>query len=336
MEVKKIVLHRIDKEKKEKGTLKFSNKLMEIDETVIGFVERLIKIYNSKNPSQGTFEEDDVNYPFQVKVKEYLENQDFLTFTTDAMHILKSRMDINTTTGGYVVFIHYVEKQVDFIISSMMDKDTQYTNTEELGIQKLMTLNIEKLARANRLNLDKWKNNNGRYLTFIKGTRAVSQYFVKFIGATDISSAKENFKKLKDTIKQYVVEEKISRKQQDAIREKVSSYINKCFLDKSDVEIESVSAIVNTQSPLSFLEFISKNEIEISGRIGIHSKGDFDNFTRSILKEDGYHLVFEKELIKKGKITRDGNCIVIHDVPTDKLNSTFDIINSEKDESITE
>lgn len=325
MEIKNIVLHRIDKEKTDKATLKFSNKLMKIDETVIGFVERLIKIYNSKNPSQGTFEDDEVNYPFQTKIKIYLENDDFLSFSTDAMHILKNRIDINTTTGGYVVFIHYVEKQVDFIISSMMDKDTQYTNTEELGIQKLLTLNIDKLARANRLNLDKWNNKDGRYLTFIKGTRAVSQYFVKFIGATDISSAKENFKKLKDTIKQYVVENNIPRKKQDEISERVSFYINKCFEEKKDVEIESVSAIISTERPSSFMEFISDNEIEISGKIGIHTKSDFDNFTRSSLKEDGYHLVFEKELIKKGKITRDGNCIIIHDVPSDKLNFTFDI-----------
>lgn len=80
----------------------------------------------------------------------------------------------------------------------MMDKSAQYTNTDDLGIKKLMTLNVEKLARANRLNLDKWKKNDGRYLTFIKGTREVSQYFIKFIGATDISSAKENFRILKE------------------------------------------------------------------------------------------------------------------------------------------
>lgn len=333
MEVKNIVLHRIDKEKTDKATLKFSKKLMEVDETVVGFVEKLIKIYNSKNPSHGTFEEDESSYPFQSKVKTYQENDDFMCFTMDAMHLLKLTIDINTTKGGYVVFIHYVERQVDFIISSMMDKDTQYTNTEELGLQKLLTLNIDKLARANRLNLDKWKRKEGRYLTFIKGTRAVSQYFVKFIGATDISSAKENFKKLKDTIKQYVIEKKIPRRQQEEISERVSTYINKCFTDKTDVEIKVVSSVINAMEPKLFLGFITEREIEISGRIGIHTRSDFDNFTRSSLKEEGYSLHFEKELIKKGKITRDGNNIIIHDVPIDKLNSTFDDNLGEEDEA---
>lgn len=332
MEIKNIVLHRIDKERNEKSTLKFSSKLMEVDETVTGFVEKLIKIYNSKNPSQGTFEEDETNFPFQNKVREYMENEDFLNFSIDAMSILKNRIDFNTTTGGYVVFVHYVEKQVDFIISSMMDKDTQYTNTEELGIKKLMTLNIDKLARANRLNLDKWKKQDGRYLSFIKGTREISQYFVKFIGATDISSAKENFKKLKDTIKQYVAEKKISQKKQEEIREIVSTYINKCYDEKIDVEIEAISAIINNEEPTAFLGFIEDTGIEISGRIGIHTRNDFETFTRSSLREEGYHLVFEKELIKKGKITREGNNIIIHNVPIEKLNSSFEN-NLEEDET---
>ena len=324
MEIKNIVLHRIDKELKEKSSLTNSEKLMTIDETVVEFVEKLLKIYNLKNPSQGTFEEDKVNYPFQEKVKAYTKDDDFLKFTQESLLLLQNRIDISTTTGGYVLFVHYKEKKVDFIISAMMDKSAQYTNTDDLGIKKLMTLNVEKLARANRLNLDKWKKNDGRYLTFIKGTREVSQYFIKFIGATDISSAKENFRILKDSIKQYCESNKISLAKQDEIRENISSYFTRCFEEKKDVEIESVSAIINQEEPYSFLGFIEDNEIEVSGSIGIHDKKDFENFTRNKLKENGYSLVFEKELVKKGKITRDGNNLIIHNIPTDKLNTIFE------------
>lgn len=44
MEIKNIVLHRIDKELKEKSSLTNSEKLMTIDETVVEFVEKLLKI----------------------------------------------------------------------------------------------------------------------------------------------------------------------------------------------------------------------------------------------------------------------------------------------------
>jgi nucleoid-associated protein len=329
MEVKNIVLHHIEKELNGKPTLKCSDKLITISPIVIEFIEKLIKIYGSKNPSQGTFEDDKENYPFQIKAKTYQEDNDFLKFSIDAMNILKVEIDLKTTIGGYVVFVHYTQNKVDFVITAMMDKSAQYTNTDDLGIEKLMALDVEKLARANRLNLNKWENSESRYLTFIKGTREISQYFIKFIGATDISSAKENFKILKDAIKLYSNTNKLSMSKQDAIREDMSSYFEKCFAEKKEVEIESVSAIIDPVEPTAFLGFIEDNGIEISGNISVHNKADFNTFTKSSLKEKGYHLVFEKELIKLGKISRDGNNIVIHNVPIDKLNSTFENIDND-------
>ncbi|MFV8337154.1 nucleoid-associated protein [Flavobacterium sp. RSP29] len=324
MEIKKIVLHHIDKELKGKASLNCSKKLITVNETVTEFVEKLIKIYGSKNPSQGTFEDDITNFPFQTKATKYLKDQDFLKLTVEAMDILKSKIDINTTTGGYVVFIHYEHNQVHFLITAMMDKSIHYTNTDDLGIKKLMALDIEKMARANRLNFDKWAKKEGRYLTFIKGTRDLSQYFIKFIGASDISSAKENFDKLKDAVKKYSVANKLPLAKQSKIRESISEYVEKCFTQKRDVEIESIAAIIDSEEPTAFLGFIEDNDIEISGKIGVHAKSDYYSFTRSSVKEDGYHLVFEKELIKKGKITREGTNIIIHNVPMEKLNTMFD------------
>ena len=326
MEIKNIVLHHIEKEINGKPTLKCSDKLITINPIVVEFVEKLVKIYGAKNPSQGTFEDDEENYPFQIKVKAYQKDNNFLKFSIEAMNILKMKIDLNTTTGGYVVFVNYNQNKVDFIITAMMDKSAQYTNTDDLGIEKLMALDVEKLARANRLNINKWNNLESRYLTFIKGTREISQYFIKFIGATDISSAKENFKILKDAVKQYSNSNKISLAKQDEIRVDMSNYFEKCFTEKKEVEIESVSAIINPEEPTAFLGFVEDLGIEISGNISVHNKADFSTFTRSSLKEKGYHLVFEKELIKLGKITRDGNNIVIHNVPIDKLNSTFENI----------
>lgn len=324
MVIKKIILHHINKELKGKATLNCSKKLIKVNSDVNEFVEKLIKVYNAKNPSQGTFEQDVLNYPFQKLTKDYLVGADFVKFTTDAMSILQSTIDISTTTGGYVFFVHYEYNSSEFLITAMMDKSAQYTETKNLGIAKLMTLDVDKLARANRLNFNKWKKNDGSYLSFIKGTRTISQYFQKFIGATDISSAKENFVKLRDTIKQYATANKLSPQKQSEIREKVSEYIEKCYIQNRDVELESISAIIDNEEPTAFLGFIEDNEIEISGRIGVHVKSDYYTFTRSSVKEKGYHLVFEKELVKNEKITREGNNIIIHNVSQEILDSIFE------------
>lgn len=325
MIVKKIVFHHIVKELKDTPVLKCSDKLLPINATVIEFVEKLIKNYSSKNPTQGTFKEDKMNYPFQSNADEYVKNDDFLKFTQDSMTILESKINISTTTGGYVVFVHYEEKKVDFLITAMLDKSAQFTvDDENLDIAKLMTLDVEKLARANRLNFNRWKANDVLYLSFIKGTRDVSKYFIDFIGSTDITSAKENFAKLNEATNRYFVQNNLSVLEKDKIKDNISNYVVDCFQKGNDVELVSISSIINAQIPNSFLDFISDNELEVSGKIAINKKTDFDTLFRNRVSEKGYTLVFDKSLVKTKKIEHIGNQIIINDVPAEYIKNFFE------------
>ncbi|NDP27270.1 MAG: hypothetical protein GZ087_07580 [Flavobacterium sp.] len=325
MIVKKIVFHHIVKELKGTPKLKCSDKLLPINETVIEFVEKLIKNYSSKNPTQGTFKEDKLNYPFQSKADEYVKNDDFLKFTQESMTILESKINISTTTGGYVVFVHYEEKKVDFLITAMLDKSAQFTvDDKNLDIAKLMTLDVEKLARANRLNFNRWKAKDVLYLSFIKGTREVSKYFIDFIGSTDITSAKENFLKLNEATNKYFVHNNLSVLEKDKIKDNISNYVVDCFQKGNDVELVSISSIINAQDPNSFLDFISDKELEVSGKIAINKKTDFDTLFRNRVSEKGYTLVFDKSLVKTKKIEHNGNQIIINDVPAEYIKNFFE------------
>jgi nucleoid-associated protein YejK len=325
MTVANIVFHHIIKELKGKASLKCSDKLLPINATVIEFVEKLIKNYGSKNPTQGTFQTDSDNYPFQKKVKTYLTDGDFLEFTQESMKILEKSIDMPTTTGGYVVFVHYTDKNTDYLITAMLDKAVQFTvNDDNLDIERLKTLDVEKLARANRLNIKRWQANDILYLSFIKGTRAVSNYFIDFIGSTDISSSKDNFNKLKDATNSYFIENNIKGLEKDKIKENISSYLVNCFEQKKDVELESVSSVMNSEAPQLFLDYIKEKNLEVSGKIFVHRKSDFDTFFRNKIVEKGYSLYFDKSLIKTSKITHKGNQIIINDVPDELIKLAFD------------
>lgn len=324
MEVRNIILHHIIKELGGKPTVKPSKKVMPLNEAVNGFVKTLIKSYGTKNPSQGTFQTDKTNYPFQTICNEYLKNKDFISFTTNAMNILKRAIDIPSTTGGYVVFVHYTENKKDFIITVMLDKSAQFVvDDDNLGIEMLMALDIEKLARANRINIDRWSNGEPLYLSFIKGTREVSKYFIQFIGATDVTSSKENFTKLRNAIDDYNRDKNIPKDQKESTREAISNYIKKCHEEDIDVNLVSISAIMNSESPEDFTNYLNENNLEVSGNISINKASDYDTFVRNRVKEKGYSLVFEKALIKSKKIMRQGNNIVISNIPTEILDHAF-------------
>lgn len=325
MTVTNIVFHHIEKEQQGKASLNCSDKLLPINQTVDEFVAKLIKNYNHRNPTQGTFEKDADNYPFQKKVDSYLTDGDFLVFTQESMKILEKEIDKPNTTGGYVVFVHYNYGDADYLITAMLEKSIQFTvNDINLDIEKLKTLDVEKLARANRLNIKRWKDGDVLYLSFIKGTRAVSNYFVDFIGSTDITSSKDNFIKLKEATNRYCNEHNIKGLEKDKIKDKMTAYFLDCLDKNKDAELKSVSSLINDREPEAFLDFINENEIEVSGKIAINRRSDFDTFIRNKLKEKGYTLTFDESLKKNKKIEHKGNQIIINNVPDEDIKRLFE------------
>lgn len=159
MEIKYIVLHQIKREDNQAPELNLSSQLLDVtNSTVKDFMARLTKSFSSKNPTYGKFEDDENNYPFQKWVKEHIEKNDFLEFSKKAMETLKKAIQVPQAKGGYVLFANYIEKQEDFIITIMLDKSAQFTiNDDNLDIEKLEVLDIDKLARASRLNTTRWQ-----------------------------------------------------------------------------------------------------------------------------------------------------------------------------------
>ncbi len=81
---------------------------------------------------------------------------------------------------------------------------------------------------------------------------------------------------------------------------------------------------MSQKSFLLALKRIKEKELEVSGKIAIHRKTDFDSFVRTKIVEKGYTLFFDKSLIKTNKITHIGNQIIINDVPDELIKLAFD------------
>src|SRR5699024_1681270 len=178
MELQNIALHQIIREENAEPELNLSDHLLDKNNTiVIEFVEKIIKSFTSKHPTYGKFQDDVTTYPFQGLVREFREDDNFLDFSVEAMSLLKRAIQVPQAKGGYVIFTHYSERGKEYLITLMLDETERFTiNDDNLDIKKLKTLDITKLARANRLNIEKWEEGEETYLAFIKGTRHVSTY----------------------------------------------------------------------------------------------------------------------------------------------------------------
>jgi nucleoid-associated protein YejK len=328
MTLKNIILHHIKREENQAPDLNLSeHPLNRNDTTVQEFVEKLIKSFSSKNPTYGEFQKDNKVYPFQGLVNQYKLEEDFLKFSIESMKLLEKEIQVPRAKGGYVVFTHYERNNIDFLITIMLDKSEQFTtNDKNLDIKKLKTLDIDKLARANRINLTKWENNEDLYLSFIKGTRDVSGYFQKFIGNTDLTSSRKNTQNLKDAISIYMRKEGFNDDQKEYANQKISNYLLKQYQKDEDVEIQAISAHLNPDNPDRFIQFIqADDQTEVSGNYRLSQKSDFQIFHRAKITGDGYKVEFEKNLIKEGKVRRQGNDLIFKNLPKEELDKQFDL-----------
>jgi len=316
-----IVLHQLIKERQGKPKLKLSEILLPVDdEVILEFVERVVKSYSSKNPTYGIFEENEITYPFQTIVRKYRIDGDFLGFSNEAMKILEKEIDKHTTTGGYVVFIYYEQNKIDFLTTVMLDNSIQFSVDDvSLTIKKLKGLAIEKLARANRLNINKWENDEDQYLSFIKGTRSVSVYFQNFIGSTDQTSSKQNTEKLKTAIQKYMKANDYTDEQQRGVYNRVHKYAFDKVHKDEDLELDTIAVLIDQQNPEKFTDFIDENEeLMVSNNFRVTSPSHLKFLNRILIKEKGYTLEFDRE-IKGIKIVKEGSDLRIKDVPAEVL-----------------
>lgn len=326
MNLKNIVLHQIITEKNKPIVENYSNQLLPINSDVTDFVDKFLEKFRERRPTYGVFEDDSDNYPFQRYVEDYLSNEDFLDFSLRSMKSLKKILGRNTSIkGGNLIFLHYENLGKQFIVTTMLDETAGFSvNDQELTIEKLQTLNLAQVVRANRLNIDKWQEGKDTYLDFIKGKREVSIFFQEFIGNTDLTSSVVNANNFRSALNDYCQKMDISTDRQSDIKSKLKGYIDRQIEYQQDIEITTLSSLIDPEKPNSFLDFVDENDYKVSGSFRAKSS-DFNYFVKSIVKGKGYKLSFDKELLTNGTIERVGNSIMINDVDLEMLENAFNI-----------
>jgi nucleoid-associated protein YejK len=319
MKLKNIVLHQIIREENQEPKLNLSSDLLTIDNTTNDFVKKLTKSYALKSPTYGAFDADVNNNPFQKNVRTYFQDKDFFTFSTLAMNTLKSSMSVPQAKGGYVVFAHYTESEKDFIVTVMLDNSERFVVNETLGIEKLLGLDIDKVARANRINWQEWQDNQETYLSFIKGTRGVSDYFAKkFIGCTDFTSAKQNAKNAELAVRAFMCDNDFSHDEKIHTKARLKKYFDKQVDAKEDITVEAISACIDPSEPTKFMDYVHENEDLKVGNFRSDRKSHFKNFEIKTLKGDGYKLEynFSSDNIE---LDKGSNRIIIKNVPSSEF-----------------
>lgn len=320
MDLRALIVHRLDKESNGVGVANLRQSLIPIEEKELEFINNVKETYYKKsNPNYGIFDSNTVSYPFQTMVTSYLSNEtDFLTFTITAMEHYKSVInDVPVATGGYVIFSHYLLNQEEFLMTVMLNNSKkQFNINNDLSIDQLMSLDIDKLDMANSINITRWNNHENTYLSFARGRKQIANYFKRFIGCTDQTSAQQASENLKRAFLDYVGELDLETQAVEELRNRVFNYCTEKIKRKEDISLSHISSMIDEENPNLFSEFASSEEYSVNPMIKGHTK-TLKNLKFYVFRSKNLTLEFDSSLVANHTITynRESNELLIRNVP---------------------
>lgn len=306
MNVNFAVLHKVDK-KSGKTDIKvtLAKKLLPVNDTVKRVVDDVRKLYTG-SAVYGVFQDNENEYRFQKILNENNETnfQDFHAFSSDAMKILEHRMKLTSASaGGYVLFVLYEEAGVAFLFVLMLNDTVGAHVKGDLTLEDTMHLDMSKLYVAGRVNISKWQacmkegDTEKKYVSFIRRRRDIANYFVDFIGCTEVVQAKDSTIKFIGVFQSYIESIKLKSEEKEQKRSVVSMYLEECHKENKEASLEQISTLLDEENPESFTEYASNEKHEIGALFPVH-KPSLVRLRGVVFKGDGLNIRMSQKYVR--------------------------------------
>jgi nucleoid-associated protein len=321
LNLKKIVIHELAKQALITGAeLNFSNKcLIKDEEKPQKLNAKLVESFGiSRNKiDYAVFQEGEA---FPQSLMQYLDSEqtddDFLEFSKEVLIKLRDQItNIVAAKGGYLVFSEYISQQSEFV-SIFLVRDTQgeiFTRRKEfLDIGEITYADTNKLAMACRINVNRFLKNDGKPLSIInKRNKEVSEYFAKWLGASDKESSELYTEELYRVISK--IEPPINpdapgkRLTVDETRKKVFELVKTDL--KGEINLNVLSKVVyGDEDKIS--NFIELSGIEMPTEFRTYPK-TMKKFVQIRVNNDGFLLQFSRGDSSKIRFSEDDESVII-------------------------
>lgn len=309
IELNGIVIHQVFKDANVRNvSFKQAKSVINIDEKEKVFIGKLNRAYYKKsNPVYGIFA--GVEPKFKEYLDEYLSGVDFFEFSIKATLYYKSILEktINAT-GGYLIFSDFVNTDTGhryMLILTINNKDGYVVSESDLTLLDIKNLDLSKVDIACMINLSKWKEieegndvESKTYLSFVRGIKDISYYFMSFIDCDNKTTSSESTRNLVKAFDAYSNEKQYDRETKLRIRNQIYEYCDDCIKSKTEIQLSSISSLLDIDNPNDFQEFASDEKYQVSAII----KGDRTQLKKMryvIYKSDKYRLEFDSNLLGK-------------------------------------
>lgn len=330
LEVKNIVIHQLLKESGNRiVNSKLSTNLLHIGDKEKVFLGNLDHSYHKKsNPIYGIFADE--NQKFKTLLESYLEGDiEFFEFSVEVTNyyekVLKSTP---ASTGGFMILCEYTNTTTgcDLLLVLMINnKDGYLINEEDLTLENVKNLDLSKVDVACIINLTDWQKieddeptDRKTYLSFVKGLKEVSFYFMSFIDVNNKNTSSESTSRLVRAIDDYGDTKGWDRDTKINKRNRVFAHCEECMNAKREILLSSISPFMNEENPQEFEDYCMSDEYKVSAIIS-GDRTKMRNLKSIIFANKELKIEFDTKLVLSEEIFLSTNRknLTIKNIPSE-------------------
>lgn len=277
MDLKYAIVHDLRKQAGQlTSTVNLRNDLLNVSQSLTNLFESLHGAYQRKSiKGFGQFDSDTESYRFSTQLKEFKEDatgEKFVEFSKKSMALLRTSIaSQNFSTGGYVLFIWFVDDEQSYLFITLLRQTVGCVITDNLDIDEASHLELDKLHTGCQIDISTWDTTpNNQYITFIKGrsTQNTPEYFLKAIGCTEFANSAIQTNELIRALNDFATSKRLSPEEKQAMKQKVYDYC----LDRENVLLDSLSQLISSDAePNQFVEFINQGDYKVGNGFEPHS-----------------------------------------------------------------
>jgi len=269
MQIVEATIHRLIKNANTSGHDSVTKQLREanlpIDPTLESVVTELIALYAKSVDSQGTFGDDENIHVFPVRFGQYLDGDlEFREMASIGLSLIATKMaEAQFANGGYVLFVRYTHQQNDFFLVAMLKlRPGAGIDETTLSLEPTVSIDLDHLNEAARVNITRMNEGVEPYLTFIKGRRnraQVTDYFRSALSCTSFTSSAHHTQQLIEAADAYVAQrgdlpdEQARQNEKIEMRQRLFDYFKS---NPDEVTLDTAAAHIHSNSSDEFVRFV--------------------------------------------------------------------------------
>lgn len=309
---------RVDPRKKE----------LEISPLAQRLVDTLYGVYKRRpSKSHGKFNEKEETAPAQKHARDYLldgAEKDFCAFTEKMTELLCDKAKNTGATTGHVFFAHIDGDGREYLLIAIVTNEVDLALSKAKELEETEHLDLKDFRFAGRIDVSAWRDDQDRYLSFLKGTKEVSNYFMAFLGCDTTIAALRDTLTLTNAVKQFAQTaqrngQPLSDVERDAFLSTVDTYCRTIAARGEPLEIDALCNASWPDAPEELRAAIVEGDEAINDGFTIDRRG-LQGLVRFSGKGANWKLDFEREALANRSVRLDPETriITLHE-PSEEL-----------------